>query len=107
MRRSSAGHATIALARCALSLERGWFSNSHRPSSEGTFRIDTPARTSIRTVDCGLASLALHLGPLAVPGLKCAVQALVLEGINLRILRVEPLLQRGILGRRGVGLVQL
>jgi hypothetical protein len=26
-------------------------SNSHRPSSEGTFRVDAPERTTIYTVD--------------------------------------------------------
>ena len=49
--RSSPGHATIALARCPLQLDDGSFSNSHRPSSEGTFRIDTPRRTPIYAVD--------------------------------------------------------
>ena len=43
-----------ALARCPLHLERGSVSNSHHPSSEGTFRVDTPARTPIYTVDRGL-----------------------------------------------------
>jgi hypothetical protein len=32
----------IALARCHLQLDDGSFSNSHRPSSEGTFRVDAP-----------------------------------------------------------------
>src|ERR1700689_4931737 len=35
-------HATIALARCPLGRDHGSFSNSHRPSSEGTFRVDAP-----------------------------------------------------------------
>jgi hypothetical protein len=34
--------ATIALARCPFGSERGSVSNSHRPSSEGTFRVDAP-----------------------------------------------------------------
>src|SRR5262249_2580407 len=46
-RESSPDRATIALARCPLSWERGSFSNSHHPSSEGTFRANTPARTPI------------------------------------------------------------
>jgi hypothetical protein len=31
----------------------GSFSNSHRPSSEGTFRVDAPKRIPIYTVDRG------------------------------------------------------
>jgi hypothetical protein len=42
LRGSSPGCATIALARCPFSSERGSVSNSHRPSSEGTFRVDAP-----------------------------------------------------------------
>src|SRR5260221_4885777 len=55
MRASSADHATIALARCPLQLDDGSFSNSHRPSSEGTFRVDAPECTPIYAVDRGLA----------------------------------------------------
>ena len=47
---SSPAHATIALARCPLQLDDGSFSNSHRPSSEGTFRVDAPARNPIYAV---------------------------------------------------------
>src|SRR5262249_58767672 len=54
-RESSPGHATIALARCPLRPGPGSLSNSHRPSSEGTFRVDAPEPTTIYTVDRGLA----------------------------------------------------
>src|SRR5260370_1129227 len=54
MRASSADHATIALARCPLQLDDGSFSNSHRHSSEGTFRVDAPECTPIYAVDRGL-----------------------------------------------------
>jgi hypothetical protein len=47
--RSSRAHAT-ALARCPLGPGSGSFSNSHRPSSEGTFRIDVPEWTPIYAV---------------------------------------------------------
>jgi hypothetical protein len=38
---------------CEVSSQPGtWkLSNSHRPSSEGTFRVDAPERTTIYTVD--------------------------------------------------------
>jgi len=49
--RSSPAHATIALARCPLQLDDGSVRNSHRPSSEGTFRVDAPEWASIYTVD--------------------------------------------------------
>src|SRR5258708_1484435 len=62
MRASSADHATIALARCPLQLDDGSFSNSHRPSSEGTFRVDAPECTPIYAVDRGLAMLCLSAG---------------------------------------------
>jgi hypothetical protein len=52
--------ATIALAGCPLSSERESISNSHRSSSEGTFRGETPARTPIYTVDRGLAGRTAH-----------------------------------------------
>ncbi len=45
MRESSPARATIALARCPLHLGNGSVSNSHRPSSEGTFRVGAPGRT--------------------------------------------------------------
>src|ERR1019366_7999176 len=44
-RASWPGYATIALDRCPLDPGRGSFNYSHRPSSEGTFRVDTPGRT--------------------------------------------------------------
>ena len=44
-RESSPARATIALARCPLQLGNGSVSNSHRPSSKGTFRVDAPGRT--------------------------------------------------------------
>ena len=50
-RGSSRAHATIALARCPLQLDDGSFSNSHRPSSEGTFRVNAPEWAPIYTVD--------------------------------------------------------
>jgi hypothetical protein len=40
-----------ALARCPLQPDDGSFSNSHRPSSEGTFRVGAPRRTPICAVD--------------------------------------------------------
>jgi transposase len=43
-RGSSPARATISLARCPLQLDDGSFSNSHRPSSEGTFRVDAPGQ---------------------------------------------------------------
>src|SRR5690242_5799031 len=36
------GYATIALDRCPFELGDGSFRHSHRPSSEGTFHMDTP-----------------------------------------------------------------
>src|SRR5262249_61200709 len=56
-RGSSPARATIALARCPLRRVRGSVSNSHRPSSEGTFRVDAPEQTPIYAVDRGLESL--------------------------------------------------
>jgi hypothetical protein len=41
-RRSSAGRAAIASVRCPPGLGAGSFANSHRPGSEGTFRVGTP-----------------------------------------------------------------
>src|SRR5450755_394659 len=41
------GYATIALDRCPLEPGDGSFRHSHRPGSEGTFRVDTPGRTLI------------------------------------------------------------
>ena len=40
--------------RCPLQLDDGSFSNSHRPSSEGTFRVDAPKHQPIHAVDRGL-----------------------------------------------------
>ena len=54
-RASSPEHATIALTRCPLEPGAGSFRHSHRPSSEGTFLIDTPRSSPIRAVDRGLA----------------------------------------------------
>ena len=51
-----AEHPDIALARCPLGQGLGSFSNSHCPSSEGTFRVDTPKCSPIHAVDrdsCG------------------------------------------------------
>src|SRR5712691_10435361 len=42
MRASSRDYATIALNRCPFELDDGSFSNSHHPSSEGTFPVGTP-----------------------------------------------------------------
>src|SRR5262249_60771817 len=58
-RGSSPGYATIALARCPLTLGSGSVSNSHRPSSEGTFRVDTPPSIPIYAVDRGLDTAAV------------------------------------------------
>jgi tetratricopeptide (TPR) repeat protein len=41
-RGSSPAHATIALDRCSFEPGDGSFSNSHRPWSGGTFRVDAP-----------------------------------------------------------------
>src|SRR6266851_1264333 len=57
MRRSSADRATIASGRCPLDLGDGSFSNSHRPSSEGTFHFATPGHVAIQSVDRGLATV--------------------------------------------------
>src|SRR5258708_38084388 len=64
MRASSADHATIALARWPLQLADGSFSNSHRPSSEGTFRVDAPECTPIYAVDRGLGVPLISLNAL-------------------------------------------
>src|SRR5690349_8791743 len=42
MRASSPGYATIALDGCPFELGDGSLRHSHRPSSEGTFHVDTP-----------------------------------------------------------------
>ena len=68
MRASSPDHATIALARCPLDRGHGSFSNSHNPSSEGTFRVDALECSPIYAVDRGLdarfkIAKALHLFP--------------------------------------------
>ena len=39
------GYATIALDGCPFELGDGSFRHSHRPSSEGTFHVDTPLNT--------------------------------------------------------------
>ena len=54
-RGSSPAHATIALDEVLLSSQDdGSFSNSHRPRSEGTFRVDAPHSATIYAVDRGL-----------------------------------------------------
>ena len=50
---SSWDHATIALARCPLQLDDGSVRNSHRPSSEGTFRVERARMHPINAVDRG------------------------------------------------------
>jgi hypothetical protein len=42
--------------------ERGSFRNSHRPSSEDTFRVDAPGCTAIYAVDRGSVSRGLATG---------------------------------------------
>src|SRR6266566_582402 len=49
----SSVHATIASGRRPLDLGAGSFTNSHRPSSEGTFHFATPQSSPIYAVDRG------------------------------------------------------
>src|SRR5271170_501524 len=53
MRASWPGYATIALDRCPLEPGDGSLRHSYRPSSEGTFRVDTPGNNPIYAVDRG------------------------------------------------------
>lgn len=53
LRGSSPGCTATALARRPSGSGSGGLRNYHPPSSEGTFRVDTPARTPICTVDRG------------------------------------------------------
>ena len=72
MRASSPDHVTIAPARCPLQLGVGFFSNSHRPSSQDTFRVDTPLKAHPATVDpaqgplvtAALGALPVRDGPM-------------------------------------------
>jgi hypothetical protein len=48
---ATAAPPTTALARCPLDQGHGNFSNSHCPSSEGTYRVEGPGRNPIYAVD--------------------------------------------------------